>query len=205
MGLAALASVVTVLDEFLGVVPRATGVGEEDRHQGAGPDGTREIGAERSDAEREPDGDRRQDGQQTGRGELAQGVLGADVDDAPVLRLLAVVHDPGVLAELPPHLVDHGPGRPRHRVDRQPGEEEDDRGTEDQAHQIVGLRDVQTERHLTGPGAHVVDRRGDRVAVGTEERRRRQNRGGDGDALGDGLGRVADGVQVGEDLRAGCP
>ena len=42
----------------------------------------------------------------------------------------------------------------------------------------------------------------DGVGVGTEQRRRGQNRGGDGDALGDGLRGVADRVQVGEDPSA---
>jgi hypothetical protein len=37
------------------------------------------------------------------------------------------------------------------------------------------------------------------VGEGPEERRRREDGGGDRDALGDGLGGVADGVEVGED------
>src|SRR3712207_8286349 len=53
---------------------------------------SREEGAQRLVAEREADGDRRQDRQQARGGQLAQRVLGADVDDAAVVRLLGVVH-----------------------------------------------------------------------------------------------------------------
>ena len=43
----ALAAVVAVLDELLGVVPRATGVGQEHRHQGAGADGAGQEAGQR--------------------------------------------------------------------------------------------------------------------------------------------------------------
>ena len=114
--LGALAAVVAVLDELLGVVPRATGVGEEHGHQRAGGDRTAEVAGERADAEAEADGDRRQGGEQARGRELAQRVAGADVDDPAVLRLLGAVHDPGVLAELAAHLEDdraRRPARPR--------------------------------------------------------------------------------------------
>ena len=76
-------------------------------------------------------------GQQTGRGELAQRVPGADVDDAAVLGLLGAVHDPGVLAELATHLEDDGAGGAGHGVDRQAREEEHHGGTEEQADEHV--------------------------------------------------------------------
>ena len=84
--LAALAAVGAVLDHLLRVVPGAAGVGEEDRHQHAGRDRADQVGRQRADAEAEADRHRRQDRQQAGRGQLAQRVLGADVDDARCSR-----------------------------------------------------------------------------------------------------------------------
>lgn len=75
----------------------------------------------------------------------------------------------------------------------------------DQTHQVVGLRDVHHEVHRAAVADLLADVLGggdDRVTVGPEERRGRKYGRGDGDSLGDGLGRIAHGVQVGEDLRA---
>ena len=107
---------VAVLDELLGVVPGTTGVGQEDRHQGAGADRTGEEAGERGDAEAEAHGDRGQHGEDARRDQLAQRVAGDDVDDLAVLGTTGALHDPGDLAELAAHLVDHGAGgagRPR--------------------------------------------------------------------------------------------
>ena len=51
VGVGALAAVDAVLDHLLRVVPGATGVGQEDRHQHAGADRTSEVAGQRSDAE----------------------------------------------------------------------------------------------------------------------------------------------------------
>ena len=114
------------------------------RHAGA--DGAGQEAGQRPDAEAEADGDRRERRQETRGGELAQRVAGADVDDAAVLRLLGVVHDPGVLAELAAHLEDDGTGRAGDRVDRQAGEEEDDGRAEEQADQHARRDDAVVER-----------------------------------------------------------
>ena len=50
-------------------------------------------------------------------------------------------------------------------------------------------------------GVDLADRRLPGVGVGAEQRGRREHGRRDGDALGDGLGRVADRVELGEDLR----
>ena len=76
------------------------------------------------DAEAEADRDRGEDGQQAGRDQLAQRVLGDDVDDLAVLRTAGALHDPGDLAELATHLEDHRAGGAADRVDRQAGEQE---------------------------------------------------------------------------------
>ena len=66
-----------------------------------------------------------------------------DVDDPAVLGLLGVVHDPRVLAELPAHLEDDRAGRAGHRVDREPGEQEHDRGADEQPDQVARVGDVE--------------------------------------------------------------
>jgi hypothetical protein len=115
-----------------------------------------------------------------------------------------------VLAELAAHLEDDRAGRAGHGVDGQAGEEEDDGRTEhdsdegvrvgDQAvgavEEVLALglldpRDVErTNRALPG------------VGVGAEQCGGREDGRGDRDALGDGLGGVAHGVELGEDLGA---
>ena len=117
VGLGALAALVAVLDVLLGVVPRPAGVGQEVGHQLAGEDDRGQERAEGQVADAEADDDRGQHGQQGRRGQLPQRGGGADVDDPPVVGLLGVVHDPGVLPELAAHLLDH---RAR-RCGRRPG------------------------------------------------------------------------------------
>jgi hypothetical protein len=106
VGRGALAAVSAVFDDLLGVVPRPTGVGEEDGHEAAGGDGAREEAREGADAHAEPDDDRREGGEQTGGGQLTQRVAGADVDDLAVFGLGRALHDPGDLADLAAHLED---------------------------------------------------------------------------------------------------
>ena len=141
----ALAAVVAVLDQLLGVVPGTTGVGQEDRHQGAGADRAGQEAGQRADAEAEADGDRREHRQQARRGQLAQRVLGDDVDDLAVLRTAGALHDPGDLAELAAHLVDHGTGGAADGVDGQAGEEEHHRRAEQQADQDGRVEDEEVE------------------------------------------------------------
>ena len=119
---------------------------------------------------------------------------------------------PGMLAELAAHLEDDGARRPGHRVDRQSGEEEHDGGTDDDPDerrraddQALGVRDVlvaDRSARVSPAASEGARRHLPRVVVGAEQRRGREDGGGDGDALGDGLGRVADRVELGEDLGA---
>ena len=196
-----LAAVVAVLDQLLGVVPGAARVGQEDGHQGAGADRAGEEAGQRRHAEAEADGDGGQDGQDAGRHELAQRVLGDDVDDLAVLRATGALHDPGDLAELAPHLEDHGARGPGDGVDRQAREEEDDAGAEQDADQDGRVEDVELEE-LVLRRVGLDERLEHRGGVGAEQRGRGEHGGRDRDALGDRLGGVADGVELGEDLRA---
>ncbi|XP_021300539.1 uncharacterized protein LOC110428944, partial [Herrania umbratica] len=197
VGVGALAAVVAVLDQLLRVVPGATGVGQEHRHQRARGDRAREVARERTDAEAEADGDRGEDGEQAGGGQLAQRVAGAEVDHAAVLRALRAVHDPRPGGELAPDLVDDRTRRPGHRVDRETREHEHDRGTDDDADEQVRGRDVVEVGELL-PRLRVG--LGDRVVVRPEQRGRREDGRRDRDALGDGLRGVPDRVELGQDL-----
>ncbi len=70
--------------------------------------------------------------------------------------------------------------------------------------QDVGGHDLEGEGRgeVADPGLGTDQRAADGVGVGAEQRRRGEHRRGDRDALGDGLGGVADGVELGEDLGA---
>src|SRR3546814_11740592 len=81
VGRRSLATVVAVLDQLLGVVPGTTSVGEEDRHQGAGPDRAGEEAGQWPDTETEPDSERRTYRHAGWYGRLAHGVLGYVLDD----------------------------------------------------------------------------------------------------------------------------
>ena len=102
---------------------------------GAAGDRAGQVAGQGRSAEAEADRDRREDRQQARRGQLPQRVAGDDVDDLAVLGLGRALHDPGDLAELATHLVDHRAGRPADGADGQTGEQEDDGRTEDQADQ----------------------------------------------------------------------
>src|SRR5215216_1045983 len=119
MGNRTFAAVVTVLDQFLCVVPGTAGVGEENRHQRAGSDSTPQVTRQGRRAETESDGNRGADGQESRCCQLAQRVLGADIDDFAVLRLAGAIHDPGDLAELTAYLEDNSAGRTTNCADQQ--------------------------------------------------------------------------------------
>src|SRR5207342_1363814 len=101
----ALAAVVPVLDELLRVVPRATRVGQEDGHQGAGADRAGQEAGQRSNTEAESDRDRGEYGEQARRDQLTQRVLRDDVDDLAVFGTTGAFHDPGDLTELATYFV----------------------------------------------------------------------------------------------------
>ena len=81
-----------------------------------------------------------------GRHQLAERGLRADVDDAAVVRLLGVVHDPGVVAELVPHLDHDLRGGAADRADRERREQERDRPAEQQPDEDVGVVDPDRRR-----------------------------------------------------------
>src|SRR5690606_39880202 len=92
---------------------------------------------QRTGAEAEADGDRCEHGEQTRGGQLALRVQGHQVDHAAVLGLAGALHDSRDLPELAADLPHHGACRAGDRVDGQTGEQEHDRGTDDDADQDV--------------------------------------------------------------------
>ena len=80
--------------------------------------------------------------QQRRRRELAQRRGGADVDDRAVVGLLGVVHDPGLLTELPADLLhDHTRGA-ADGADGERREEERDRAADEQTDEGLRIGDV---------------------------------------------------------------
>ena len=109
----------TRLDVLLRVVPRAAAVvedsGEDDaRHRADHQQRGLGLGLEEN-ADHDGSGDRKK----PWRDHVAKRGRGRDVDDARVVGLLGAGHDPGVLAELRPHLLDDRGTRPTDRADRE--------------------------------------------------------------------------------------
>ena len=114
------------LDVLLRVVPRAAAVVEDGGEQDAGDRPDHQHAGDGLVAEEEADDDRRGDRDDAREDHLAEGGAGRDVDDAGVVRALAVVHDPGHLAELAADLDDDRLGRRADRADRERAEEVDE-------------------------------------------------------------------------------
>src|SRR5674476_431406 len=206
--LGVLPAVAPVLDDLLGVVPGAPGIGQEHGHQHPGRDGAGQEAGQRTDTETEAHRDRGEEGEQAGGHELPERVPGADVNDPAVLRPHLAGHDPRHLPELAPHLEHDRPGGARHGVDRQAGEQEDGRRPEDHTHQGDRRDHLVGDHRQGGPGgvdrvAQSHDGLPHRIGVRPEERRRGEHRRRDRDPLGDRLGGVAHRIQVGEHLGAG--
>mmetsp|Transcript_8153 Transcript_8153/g.17838 ORF Transcript_8153/g.17838 Transcript_8153/m.17838 type:complete len:783 (-) Transcript_8153:38-2386(-) len=171
-------------DVLLGVVPGAAGVAHGDGELHAGDQRAGEEARARVLAEAQAGDERAQDHECPGRKHLAQGGLGGDADAPVVVRgHLLRAHDLGELREaLLHHVVGghadglHGPrgeGVGHHRAEEEAGED-------------PRVEDV----HVVHVGAH---------AEGAEERQADQGGGADGEALADGCGGVAGGIEaVGE-------
>ena len=132
------------------------------------------------------------------------GGAGADIDHAAVVGLLGAGHDGGVF-ELRAAFLDDEEGRPAHRPNQHRAEEEGHGAADQQAdeHLGIGHREEAGEvvvlwtRHLLEVllAAH-----GDHGDEAGEQRDGGDHGRADGDALGFGLGGIAHGVEVGQDL-----
>src|SRR4051812_38603580 len=118
MRLRALAPVFAVLDQLLRVVPSATARrhrdgSEEAHHDHAYQKAAQSLVAPEADDQRDEDRDQRRDDH------LLLRSSGDDRDTARVVWLLRSVHDPWVLAELPPDLLDDRAGGAADGLDRE--------------------------------------------------------------------------------------
>src|SRR3990170_3506462 len=198
------------LDVLLGVVPGAADVVEEGgqddatdgadhqhsghsqpaRRVGVGDAANRDLGVA-GEAEDEAHGHRHADCQEAGRHHRAEGGAGGDVDGAAVVRARGTRHYAGVLAELASHFFDDLGGGRTHGADRQAGEEEDEHHAHQPADEDVDGGEVEGQVLREGYVQPLLDL----VQVGAEQEEGGQAGGGDGVALGERLGGVADGVQ----------
>src|SRR5919197_1714051 len=145
VGLGALAPVGTVLDQFLGVVPGTAAGGHRDGHEQADDDHADQQATQRLVAEQtyhQGDDDR----DQRGEDHFALSGGGDDPHRISVFRPLGPLHDPRVLTELAPHLLDHLAPGPAHSLDRQRGEQVDHHAADDQPDQDLGLVEVEADR-----------------------------------------------------------
>ena len=93
-----------------------------------------------------------------GSDHLAQGGPGRDVDDAGVVRALAVIHDPGHLAELAADLDDDRLRRRAHRADGERAEEVHEHRREQRRDEHVDVGRL-TELSSSAPGTPASMRR----------------------------------------------
>src|SRR5881296_1272556 len=113
----ALPTVLTGLDELLGVVPGAAAVVEQRRHENPGDGAHHEerchgLGADMEQhLEDQAHGDRHADGEQPGRYHRLERPHRHDVHRPPVVGARRALQDPGVGLELPAHFLDHEIGR----------------------------------------------------------------------------------------------
>ena len=187
----ALAAVRAVLDQLLGVVPRAAAGGHRDGQEEAGHDRADEQAAEhlvrdQADDDRDHDRDQRRDPH------LLERALRDDVDALRVLGPRGALHDPRDLAELAAHLLhDLGAGA-ADGLHRERGEQvrHDPADQEPDEHPRVRDRERDVDRL-----ARVRGLRDQLVRVGVEEHQRGEAGRADRVALGDGLRGVADRVE----------
>ena len=183
VGLAALAAEVASLDVLLGVVPGAAGVGLEQGQQHAAGGHARQQAAQHLGAAQEADRDRSHDRQQAGHDHLLDRRRGRDVHAAPEVGDGGSLHQAGDLLELAAHLLDHREGGAADGIHGEAGEQERQHRAEQQSHQHG--------RHQQVDLLQVHD-----VLVGAEHGQGGQRGRTDREALADGRGGVAHGVQL---------
>src|SRR6266513_3167623 len=143
-----LPTVLTGLDELLGVVPGATAVVEQGRHENPGDRAHHEerrhgLGADMEQhLEDETHSNRHPYGEQPGSHHGLERPDGHDVHRSPVVRPRRALQDPGVGLELAAYFLNHADRRLGHRADGERREPEHQHGAEQPSHEHLGLRDV---------------------------------------------------------------
>ena len=175
------------LDVLLAVVPRPARVGHHDRHQGAGQDAARQEADQALGPEHHAEDHGRHAGHDARGHHLPEGRPGHDVDARAVVRLGGPLEDPQ--GELPPHLLDHGPGRPAHREHGEAAEDvRQDAPDQHAGHDLVaGCVDDVGDQRVVLRGHFLLE--GDQQGQGGQDRR------ADGEPLPGRGGGVPEGVQ----------
>ena|GEM_PF-4732075 len=199
-----LATIDAIFDQLLSVVPCTAGVGHENREELTHDDHARQKAAQCVRAEQEADDHGCQDREDPGADQLLLGGQGTDVHDTTVVGLLGSCPDLGVLelGTALPNDVERGPS---HSPNEHGAEKERYRAADEETHQDHRVRERQLGRlgHVLADGHEpdivLAPDREDRDEAG-EQRHGRDDGRANGNALGLGLGRVADSIEVGQDL-----
>ena len=117
----------------------------------------------------EVDHDRRQHRQQRGDDHLADAGLGQHVHGLAVVGLVGAGHDAGLLAELPPHLLDDRTGGPADRLHAHGAEQVGQHAADEQADHDVGVGQAELDVEVREVVLQVLD-------VGGEQDQRGQGR-----------------------------
>ncbi len=206
MGLGALTTVDAVLDRLLGIVPGTAGVGHEDGQQLADDDHARQIATQRCAPRKIPTRIGIRMARQRRADQLALGRGRADGDHPAVIGLLGPCPDL-LVAELNAAFLDDQECCTTHRSDQHRAEQERhhaaDQGTDEDLgicdRELASLDGVLLHGHLADL---VFAADGHDRDEAREQAHRRDDRTADRDSLGLGLGGVAHGVKVGQDLAA---
>ena len=194
MGVAALALALEFagFNRLFGVVPRAAGVGHQQRHDHACQQRAQQHAAQRDGSEEKADNHRRQHGQHPRGNHFAQGRVGRDRHAAGGVGLGGALQQARNFAELTADFRHHLHRRPAHRTHGHGRGQHDHHAAQQHPDHHARFGDV----HDDG----LADRQFNRFLIGDEQRQRGQRRRTDGEALAGGRGGVADGVEVVGDL-----
>ena len=196
MRLGALAAVMTVLDELLGVVPGAAARSHGNRQEQAGDDGAEQHRADGGERRRlavdqidhRIKDDRRQDRQQRRHDHLLDRGPGQYIDGAAIVGLAGAFHDARDLLELAAHLDDDGGGGAAHGAHAHRSEQVGQRAPEDKADDDERVLQAEGHRQIREVMAQI-------LGISGEQHQRREAGRADGVALGHRLGGVADGIE----------
>ena len=178
-------------DELLRVVPSAARVAGVDGQHDRGDRRADQHAADEVSAEQETGHDGEEQGQDRGELHLLDGGSRGDLDAGLVIGIGLAFQNAGDFAELTANFLNHLAGSLGDRFDQHAAEQVGQRSADQRTGQNRGVDDVQ----LQGSGGIV-----EGIQEGNHQRQRRQRSGTDREALADGSGGVADGVELIGDL-----
>ncbi|OPY17352.1 MAG: hypothetical protein A4E74_01370 [Syntrophus sp. PtaB.Bin075] len=180
---------ISLLDVFLRVVPRTTGVSHQKTQDNAGKRSSGKESAKSMGADEDADQDRSDNRRDAGDDHPLQGGRGGDVDTSVRIGRSRSFHDTGNLSELSPDLVDHVECGFTDRCHRERCQQAGNHPAEEDTRNHVCLCQVEGKRFKSGEGL-------DRCGVGGEHGQGCKCRGTDGEPFTDRGGGVSDRVQA---------